>query len=80
MAVDVRPGITNPSHDISLSDDAFTYGFKIENGTRGLREIPLVGVNKKPTRGGQEFGDFSEQQAHIQMKDWRGGRAVENHQ
>lgn len=40
-AVVVFPGAPDPTHDISLSDGTYTYGFKFAGGPRVLQEVPL---------------------------------------
>ena len=58
-SVSVFPGSPEPTHDISLSDGTYTYGFKFAGGPRVLQEVPLSPPASK---------------FDIEQRNWIGGR------
>lgn len=54
------------------------WGIKLKRGARSIIESALTPSNiEKGGGGGKKFGDFDPSFAHIEMRDWSGGRGNE---
>jgi len=76
--VKVYPGATNATHEISLSDGFEKWGLKLDNGPRGVQEIPQTPSTLQINNQGKKFGDYDPSMSHIQQRTWHGGRAQED--
>jgi hypothetical protein len=77
VIVNVYPGATNPSHEISLSDGVQTWGLHLDGGPEALREEPLTPSTLRFNGGVSSFGAWEPGMAQIEQRDWSGGRGLE---
>jgi len=78
MSVYVRPESPGATHHISLQGGGRIWGVKLKRGARSIVESALTPSNiEKGGGGGKRFGDFDPSFAHIEMRDWSGGRGSE---
>jgi len=78
MSVYVRPESPGATHHISLQGGGRIWGIKLRRGARSIVESPITPSNiEKGGGGGKKFGDFDPSFAHIEMRDWSGGRGNE---
>src|SRR3990167_1122138 len=75
--VSVRPESPANTHHISLSGLGRTFGVRLERGAKSIIEAPIQPSNVERGGGTKKFGDFDPQFAHIEMRDWTGGRGGE---
>src|SRR3990167_2450947 len=75
--VSVRPNSAANTHHISLSGLGRTFGVRLERGAKSIIEAPIQPSNVERGGGVKKFGDFDPQFAHIEMRDWTGGRGGE---
>ena len=73
--VHVRP-TGDVTHDLALSDGTRTFGIKLQGGARGIVETPATPTNIRINQAGAKFGDFDPSMAHIEQRDWSGGRGL----
>src|SRR3990167_465462 len=76
--VKVYPGATNATHEISLSDGFEKWGLKLDNGPRGIQEIPQTPSTLLINNQAKKFGDYDPSMSHIQQRTWHGGRGQED--
>jgi hypothetical protein len=77
VIVNVYPGATNPSHEVSLSDGVQTWGLHLDGGPEVLREEPLTPSTLRFNGGVSSFGAWEPGMAQIEQRDWSGGRGLE---
>src|SRR3990167_9500510 len=75
--VSVHPESPANTHHISLSGLGRTFGVRLERGAKSIIEAPIQPSNVERGGGVKKFGDFDPQFAHIEMRDWTGGRGGE---
>lgn len=73
----VSPDEPNPTHHISLDDGVELYGLNIDQGGRGIQEIPQTASTLRFTGGGGKFGDYEPSISHLEQRTWSGGRGGE---
>lgn len=76
--VRVRPA-GNPTHDLSISDGTRTFGIRLKDGAAGITETPATPTTLRLTGGTGKYGDYDPSMAHIEQRDWSGGRGLENY-
>ena len=67
-----------PAHDVTLTDGIRTYGFVIP--PQNIQEIPQTPSTLRLVAGGSagsKYGDFEPSMAHVEQRDWSGGRGLE---
>ena len=67
-----------PAHDLTLTDGVRTYGFVIPPAN--IQEIPQTPSTLRLVAGGSagnKYGDFEPSMAHVEQRDWSGGRGLE---
>ncbi|MBX3006040.1 MAG: hypothetical protein KF821_09485 [Anaerolineales bacterium] len=74
-ALQVYPGASHPSHELSLSDGVLTWGLHLQGGAAGIKETLLTpsGLRLNWVSG---FGAWEPGLAQIEQRDWSGGRGV----
>jgi len=72
----VRPGDPNSTHDMSVSGGGEKFGIRLTDGWQGLQQIPDRQTTKVVDEAGTRFGDGDPSNAHIEQRDWSGGRAA----
>src|SRR3990167_6454982 len=75
--VRVRP-TGNSNYQISLSDGKRTFGIKLKGGSLGVVESPATPTTVRTNAAGTKYGDFDPSMAHLEQRDWSGGRGLEN--
>lgn len=75
--VSVSPKKTTPSHTISLSDGAQTWGLRLEGDYKYIQETPQTPSTINLVQQGSEYGDADPSLSHIQQSEWVGGRGNE---
>jgi hypothetical protein len=80
-SVRARPHDPQSTHEISLTGGvgSRTWGIKLHKGAKGVTETPVTPSNIRATGGGSRYGDFDPSMSHIEIRDWSGGRGLEEH-
>lgn len=73
----VNPNTSTPTHTISLSDGAQTFGLRLDGDYKYIQQTPQTPSTLMINQQGSEFGDFDPSMSHIQQTEWYGGRASE---
>lgn len=80
MVVRVEPGLINPTHHISLTEEnGKTIGLilcdsKGNANPEAIRRAPMVRTAMKTTTGNQKYSDFEPPWTPLAQEDWSGGR------
>ncbi len=77
-SVRVNPKDPQSTHEISLADGAEKWGIRLNEGARSITEAPISPSNIRATQGGTRYGDFDPSFSHIEMRDWSGGRGLDD--
>jgi hypothetical protein len=72
----VRPGDPNSTHDISVSGGGQKFGVRLRDQFEGMQQIPSTQQTKVVDQAGTRFGDGDPSNAHIEQRDWSGGRGL----
>ena len=75
----VRPGDANSTHDMSLAGGGEIFGFRMQEGIESLQSVPDQSSSIVASQEGKKFGDWEPKHAHIEQRDWSGGRGLANH-
>lgn len=71
----VRPGDPQSTHDLSISGGGEKFGIRLIDNFEGMQQIPDKSTTKVVDQAGTRFGDGDPSNAHIEQRDWSGGRA-----
>jgi len=66
------------THDFSLSDGMLTYYFNLAGQVKIIGEHPQTPSTFVSDDAGRNFGDWDPNMAHIEQRDWQGGRGQED--
>src|SRR3990172_6151744 len=76
--VRVRPAPFDATHHLSLTGQGRTFGLRLVKGGMGIVESPATPTTVRTNTAGAKFGDWDPSMAHIEQRDWSGGRGLLN--